>query len=179
MDFKKGDTVSVIHDLIEGTVFSIQDQEVTIVDTDGFNRIYKSNELSLKKSALDYKLSDDFQEKEIQNKLNKFSTQGKPLKKFEIDLHIEELVQSHSAMTNHEILMKQMMVCKSFVQNAIAADKKKIVLIHGKGEGVLKSEIYSFLKNLQSHHDYYIEFHDAPYTEYGMGGATEVLFKKS
>ena len=53
---------------------------------------------------------------------------------------------------------------------------KRIVIIHGKGEGVLKSEIHLYLTRLNSEQGVRLDFHDAPYHEYGMGGATEVLF---
>jgi DNA-nicking Smr family endonuclease len=178
MDFKIGDAVSAVHELITGKISLIEKESITILDTDGFSRKYKKSELSLKKSAQDYNLSDDVEEKEIERKLKSFHDVPKTLRKFEIDLHIEELVDSHSGMTNHEILLKQMNVCKSFIQNAIEHRKARVVIIHGKGEGVLKAEIYSYLIKLKNLHEMNLEFHDASYSEYGMGGATEITFVK-
>ena len=49
---------------------------------------------------------------------------------------------------------------------------KKIVFIHGKGDGVLKSEIIKALKKNFKQYDY----QDASFQEYGYG-ATMVIIK--
>ena len=176
MQFKLGDLVSVVHETIEGKVIRVESNEIAIEDLDGFNRIYRPTELSLKKSYSDYGLTEDIVEKEIEAKIKSLIPESQAIKKFEIDLHIEELLDDHSFMTNHEILTKQMNSCRQFIQRAITANMNRVVIIHGKGEGVLKSEIISYLSKLKNHHDFNIEFFEAPYTEYGMGGATEVRF---
>jgi dsDNA-specific endonuclease/ATPase MutS2 len=52
---------------------------------------------------------------------------------------------------------------------AIRSKIKKLIVIHGVGEGVLKSAIR---KELMEHY-YQYEFHDASYSDYGYG-ATEI-----
>lgn len=172
---KVGDQVSVIQETISGKIIEIDADLCKIEDQDGFERLYKISELALVAKSTDYKIDDYALSKDIQEKIKAQHTE-KPLRSFEIDLHIEELLDSHSNMTNHEILTKQMTACRGFVQNAIAKGTKKIVLIHGKGEGVLKSEIHLFLNKLHSLNGVGLEYHDASYSEYGMGGATEVIF---
>ena len=175
--FKIGDRVSVLKETISGIVSDIKENQVIIEDEDGFIREYAYNEISYLKSPEDYNLSEEVLEKEIHDKIAHQLHENKThLRSFEIDLHIEELLDSHANMTNHEILTKQMSVCRNFVQQAIEKSQKRIVLIHGKGEGVLKAEIHTFLHNISAHHEVEIEYHDAPYHEYGMGGATEILF---
>ena len=152
--------------------------QVQIEDQDGFERTYLQNELALVSTTSDYKISDDQLSKDIQEKLQiQQQDSGLRLKSFEIDLHIEELVESHQNMTNHEILTKQMTACRGFIQKAIHHDLGRIVLIHGKGEGVLKSEIHLFLNKLRNLNGVNLEYHEGSYSEYGMGGATEVLFQ--
>ena len=51
-------------------------------------------------------------------------------------------------MTNHEIVQYQLTACRAFVQQSIEKKRKKIVLIHGKGEGVLKGEIRQYLNGI-------------------------------
>lgn len=173
---KPGDEVVVIADSISGTVKSINDTYVEIEDHDGFLREYMIHEIAPVTSK-DYRLNDDRIDKEIRAKIEVQKIENNTqLKSFEIDLHIEELLDDHRYLTNTEILLKQMSVCKSFVQNALQNETKRIVLIHGKGEGVLKSEIHSFLNNLRNFHQIKLEYHDAPFTQYGMGGATEIIF---
>ena len=48
----------------------------------------------------------------------------------------------------------------------------KVVLIHGVGEGVLRTEIHNYLNTLQR-----IEYNDASYRIYGYG-ATEVIIHR-
>lgn len=84
---------------------------------------------------------------------------------FEVDLHINELLDSTAGLSNFEILQFQVQkfheVMKSF-QN----DKgKKIVFIHGVGNGTLKQCLYAELKKNYKTHDW----QDASFKEYGWG----------
>ena len=178
MEFKVGDKVSVLSEIIEGVIHEVDKETVVIHDVDGFLRTYLVSEIALKKSPSDYKLLDSVLQANIKDKIKEqIHLNRKPLRKFEIDLHMEELVDDHSYMTNHEILQNQMSVCKRFIQRAIDSGLKKIILIHGKGEGVLKNEIYLYLNKLSAYHEIGLQYHDASYSEYGVGGATEVLFE--
>ncbi len=90
----------------------------------------------------------------------------------EVDLHINELLDSTAGMSNGEMLQ-----CQLDKFHAVIAENKnrkgqKIVFIHGKGEGVLRSEIEKLLKT--QYKAYY--FQDASFREYGFG-ATMVTIK--
>ncbi|MBS1764571.1 MAG: Smr/MutS family protein [Bacteroidetes bacterium] len=88
----------------------------------------------------------------------------------EIDLHIEKLTDNSHLMSNFEMLELQKSVVRQEMDKAIRKHYKKIVFIHGKGEGVLKNEV---LKELSVYND--IEIREADYSRFG-GGATEVIF---
>jgi len=90
---------------------------------------------------------------------------------FEVDLHIEELVESFAGMNNAQILETQLKHCKRELEKAIDSNAKKITFIHGVGIGRLKQEIHNLLKSYDR-----IRFHDAPYAKYGFG-ATEVVLR--
>lgn len=176
MDFKVGDKVSVIHESIIGVIERVENQLVTLIDSEGFKRSYRNTELTKRSEEEAYKLKRLSLEKDNLSKIKGVIKPPKSnLRKNEIDLHIEELVDYHGDMTNHEILMKQMSTCKQFIQRAIDSNQKRVVLIHGKGQGVLKTEIHTYLNKLSVYHELKIEYADAAYTEYGMGGATEVF----
>jgi len=82
-----------------------------------------------------------------------------------IDLHIEVLNPSLVTNRAERIVDYQVKAAKSFIENAIEHQTKKILIIHGKGEGVLKSEI----KHLLSLYD------EVQFTfDKNNGGATEV-----
>jgi hypothetical protein len=87
----------------------------------------------------------------------------------EIDLHIEELLDSYSGLTNTEILSVQLERFEKEIQFSLSNGIKKLIVIHGVGNGKLKQEIISILKTIDD-----ITYYDASYKNYGFG-ATEIL----
>jgi hypothetical protein len=113
-------------------------------------------------------LKKALQTKEFDNKsLNKKpeSKSSKPSEIREIDLHIHELLDQHEGMNPQEILDYQMDCFRKEMQKAIADRVKKIVFIHGKGNGSLKSELRRELKHKYRKH----QFQDASFQQYGFG----------
>lgn len=90
----------------------------------------------------------------------------------EIDLHINELVDTTAGMSNADMLLLQLDKFHSVLDENKHRKGQKIVFIHGKGEGVLRSEIEKLLKT--RYKSYY--FQDASFREYGFG-ATMVTIK--
>lgn len=90
----------------------------------------------------------------------------------EVDLHIEELVDSHDGMSNGEILKVQLARFEFALETAIRTKTQKIVFIHGVGNGVLKHEMGKKLEN--EYPD--LRYQDASFKEYGYG-ATMVYLK--
>jgi hypothetical protein len=90
----------------------------------------------------------------------------------EIDLHINELLDSTSGMSNGEMLQCQLDKFHSVIDQNKNRKGQKIVFIHGKGEGVLRSEIEKLLKT--RYKSFY--FQDASFREYGFG-ATMITIK--
>ena len=86
----------------------------------------------------------------------------------EVDLHIDELTDNTTGMTNHEMLSIQLERLEKELDNAIAVGMKKIVFIHGVGNGRLKQEIQNILKSTDG-----VTYQDASYKLYGFG-ATQV-----
>jgi hypothetical protein len=91
----------------------------------------------------------------------------------EVDLHIGELVDNFTNLSNVDMLNIQMDYLKKCMQQAMAEKLSKIIFIHGVGQGTLKNEILRFLRKTDG-----IEFYDAPYARYGLG-ATEVFFYRN
>lgn len=181
--FKVGDSVTILHDTIEGKVIEILPNQIKIEDSDGFERTFPKNRVVLKQGFDSYRIEADIIRKDSikESKLNAKQTQRKfiknsPVERVEIDLHIEELREHCTHLTNFEIVQIQMTACRAFVQESIELGRKKVVLIHGKGQGVLKSEIHQYLDRLSNNSGIQLEYHDAPFSRYGVGGATQVLF---
>ncbi len=84
-----------------------------------------------------------------------------------IDLHIDVLNPSLHSNRVERIIDFQIKAAKTFIEKSIENRTKKILIIHGKGEGVLKSEI----SHLLSLYDV-VQFT----FDKNNGGATEVWF---
>lgn len=90
----------------------------------------------------------------------------------EVDLHINELVDTTAGMSNADMLQMQMDKFHAILEEYKNKKGQKIVFIHGKGEGVLRKEIEKQLKTRYKTH----YFQDASFREYGFG-ATMVTIK--
>ena len=95
------------------------------------------------------------------------------LEMVEIDLHIHELLDNFTNLTNTEMLTVQMNKFHEELARAISTGVKRIVFIHGVGNGTLKNELR---RELQRKYSKYT-MQDASFREYGYG-ATMVILKK-
>jgi hypothetical protein len=123
------------------------------------------------------KLSDNELFKVTKAKEEQLVKEPKPKKQAnpeieEIDLHIEEIVENHSGMSNGEIISIQMARFETSLETAIRSGVKKIVFIHGVGNGRLKHELQAKLD--RKYPD--LRYQDASFKEYGYG-ATLVSLK--
>ena len=90
-----------------------------------------------------------------------------------IDLHIEALPTSGSGMTDVEKHQYQLRYFRLELQQHVRHRGRRVVVVHGKGHGVLRNEIRQILKR-----DFgqVVEFYDADYSRY-EDGATLVIVK--
>ena len=92
----------------------------------------------------------------------------------EIDLHIHELLENTNGLANHDLLEVQLGRFRNELETAIANGARRIVFIHGIGNGTLKQELRKELST--KYKKYY--FQDASFKEYGYG-ATMVILKNA
>lgn len=90
----------------------------------------------------------------------------------EVDLHINNLLETTAGMSNADMLQYQLDKFHTVLEESKNKKGQKIVFIHGKGEGVLRKEIEKELKT--KYKGYY--FQDASFREYGFG-ATMVIIR--
>jgi len=90
--------------------------------------------------------------------------------RFEVDLHIEELLEDTSGMENADIIRYQLRYFEKCLDEAQRRPIKRFVVIHGVGKGRLRDEIR---KQLSADN---IEHYDAPLSRYGFG-ATEIIIR--
>ncbi|MBL7938405.1 MAG: Smr/MutS family protein [Flavobacteriales bacterium] len=87
----------------------------------------------------------------------------------EVDLHLHELVEDETRLSQGERLSYQLAYFERTLEAAIRDGKRKLIVIHGVGEGVLREEVRKMLQFYDG-----VRFHDADMGRYGAG-ATEVL----
>lgn len=172
---KVGDYVSIIDENENGTVVAIKQGGIVVVaDDDGFEMEYTLVELIKIEEAHENKYdrsveSSNLRKDDIRKKLNPVRHKKDVV---EVDLHIEELVEDHMGWTNAEILIYQLEKFESVLNTAFQTGKRKMVVIHGRGDGILRFEIRKKLRDYPG-----IEVHDGSYKNYGQG-ATEILLHK-
>lgn len=90
----------------------------------------------------------------------------------EVDLHIDELLDSTAGLSNSDMLGVQLKEFRKVMDENLAHKGQKIVFIHGKGEGVLRKAIIDELRHRYKR----CEVQDASFREYGFG-ATQVTIR--
>lgn len=89
----------------------------------------------------------------------------------EVDLHISALTERWRNIQRNEMLQLQLSVFQRTMRDNIRNKGKKIVFIHGRGEGILKAAIASALNKDYPSCDYY----DASFAQYGFGATMVVI----
>ena len=90
-----------------------------------------------------------------------------------IDLHVDALPTNGSGMTDVEKHQYQLRFFRMQMQQHLRHRGRRVVVIHGKGNGVLRNEIRQILKRDFSTQ---LEVHDADFSRYEEG-ATLVVVK--
>ena len=108
-------------------------------------------------------------EEDAEDKSRRYSPRPKPLQ-IEVDLHINQLIDSVIGLSNAEIIKIQMdTVHKTLTDAVMNKNVGKVIFIHGIGNGTLKSMLRESLEV-----QYKLQYEDASFKEYGFG-ATMVM----
>ncbi len=160
---KIGDKVKVLDDNQKGEILRIFKNRITILNELGFEEVYNDNELIL---------DMDFEVGEIQlptsnSKITPLPSVSSSEPK-EIDLHIGQLVDYYTGLTNYEMLQIQLRKVREEIDKARNERRSRLIFIHGHGSGKLKKELIKLLESYSR-----LEFYDASFRKYKLG-ATEV-----
>jgi hypothetical protein len=177
-NFEIGQKVAVLDDVVEGIIIGINHQTISVETTDGFILKYQASELvALNQQVLKpNELMQNqhlFKGKHLEQKPKSVFKMDKNIPEVAFDLHVEKLVASYKGMSNFDILELQLETAKRHIEFAINKKIQKIVLIHGVGEGVLKSELEFLYRKYPQ-----IVYQEANYQKYGQG-ASELYFKQN
>ena len=160
MSFKKysiGDKVIFINDTREGIVIGHKNHETLIIqcqdidfevkysdiikvtdETNSFYRAIKNLKNSIKVNEENRKKPN--QKSKVLNYKVRLSTD------FEVDLHIEKIIDKFTDLSSNEIIDIQMDLFYKAIFEAHRLKLPFIIIIHGLGKGVLKSKIINYLR---------------------------------
>ncbi len=172
-DIKIGDYVEVLDEAISGRVEALDAGGLTLVTSDGFSLTYARHEVVKVEKAIEVSSFEAANAKlhktqPRKKKSNTVKPKQRNAPKMEVDLHIHQLVKSSKGLSKFEMLNLQLDTAKRQLEFAINKRIRKVVFIHGVGEGVLKEELHYLFGRYDN-----VKHYDADYQKYGLG-ATEV-----
>lgn len=115
-------------------------QNIAFLNSSGFAFLFNSSSFN-EEEVLDHRPSAKVKEAQKNQ-----SEADEDLLLDEIDLHIEKLKPKHQGLNNAQIIDIQIKAADRAISKAISLHRKKLILIHGKGKGVLKNEIRKLIK---------------------------------
>ncbi len=192
MKIKVGDHVRFLNDVGEAKVLKIIDEHMALIeDESGFDYAHPIKELLIVHSREDEKeaygkvepnlrdildrnidkravkkAEEDFEVKYKNKEATRVQRKGEYM---EIDLHIHELVDSERGLESRDKIDIQIRHFERMLKIAEEKKIRRVIFIHGVGQGVLRLEIRKLLNQYYPN----ATFHDADFNEYGHG-ATEV-----
>lgn len=182
---KVGDRVAFVDDVGGGVVLDIPKPGVVFVRSDdGFELMLPQRAVVLVNGAQRDQLSrisdhqagmlaaNDIRDEQRRKKspIRPGKTPKRPADNSigEVDLHLHELVDNEAGLNDGEKLDIQLRYFERALESAIRDGKRKLIVIHGVGEGVLREEVRRILQFYDT-----VRFQDADMRRYGSG-ATEV-----
>lgn len=115
-------------------------------------------------------------QKELDAKMNRprqFKT-ARQTEQIEVDLHIHELVDNDKGLEPKDMLEIQMNEFRKTMDRAMKEHIKKVVFIHGVGNGRLRTQLRKELEKNYKH----CRYQDASFREYGYGATLVILHQK-
>lgn len=171
---KVGDIIKFLDAKGGGKVISISGNDILVYTNDGFEENHPIHTLikvdeQIEKTLKSTHIPSGF--KKLSKKIEKDSIfKSRTSLVWEIDIHIENLLDNFYHMSNYEIVNYQLDKCENIIHKALKSKIHKLVIIHGKGQGVLRKEVHDLL------YAFRLDFKDADYMKYS-GGATDVFFR--
>lgn len=178
--FQPGDKVETLDDNIKGRVKTVTPKGLLVLTDDGFEMLLQADELlRLPESEDALKVSNievyrAVREKQQGQKFKRRSVKReKTLPPMEVDLHLHKLTGNTRGLTNYDMLSLQLDTAKRQLEFAMSKGVRRVVFIHGVGEGVLKTELEFLFGRYDN-----LSWEDADYQKYGLG-ATEVYIHQN
>jgi hypothetical protein len=132
-----GDRVAYLNSTGEGKVLEVKGDQLLVEDEDGFSDWYHVSEL-VRRNNFDI---GDVRVKDTPSRPKESTPRIRP-NQMVVDLHFDQLVDYPKNFTAFEKLDIQLREAKKAVEKCKKSGIKKLILIHGVGEGRLKEEVH-------------------------------------
>ena len=160
MNFIIGEQVSILNETGSYKVIGVESTYLVIEDEHGFDRNVPRTMIAKSKPVITRNVVLKDHDKE----LSKGERKRKEMVPC-IDLHMESLLDVDHHMSSFDKLNLQVKTFREFINLNLSKRKTKVLVIHGIGEGRLKSEIASLLNRPG------YDMHDANYSPVGVGAS--------
>jgi DNA-nicking Smr family endonuclease len=186
MHIAVGDEVSFLDEAGGGVVLRLVVKDRVVVRTwDGFELEYPVGKVVKRQRSSAYMVSDhhaklvaanDRMAERIDRDKGKgasINNSGRAPKRvedpntMEVDLHLHKLVENEAALSDGEKLSFQLDYFERMLNTAIRERKRRVVVIHGVGEGILREEVRKVLQYYEG-----CRFDDADPRRYGHGATS-------
>lgn len=141
-----------------GVVREVLGSRVLVLLNDGFEEWEQISQLITVDQTKDKENSEIYDSK---NEVKHIEV--RPLRTSEIDLHIENLFVHWQQIPKEKILERQLAALKEEYQKCMKDKTDELIVIHGKGSGILKENLIQFLK--QTNNTRYEEMTNGKYKQ--------------
>ena len=171
---RAGDKVRIKPYGIAATVSLVDGDSLYVTDGDGFEYVVEASQVESIGPV------DPSEILAFRNSVS-LASDGKEIRKqtgsgnareLVIDLHVEALVQDRSGLTDADKHRLQIDAFRQTLDRELAHHGRRIVFIHGKGDGILRRELIAVLNKRPG-----MTWQDAPVEKYGFQGAVRVTVK--
>lgn len=173
MNFSPGQKVTFLEENGRGTIVKVLNNHSYLVeDENGLDRVFYGDELMDAQSGERGIGSAKKTKNSIKGKAAKVSV-DKPMPSIpfrvkngvaELDLHMENLRDSDTLPAGISFIEFQLSAAKELIQYCTQHKIAKLILIHGKGQGILRNELKKTLTALSN-----VEFWDAQGKQHQFG----------
>jgi len=172
-NYKIGQRVRFLDEPGGGRITALKGEEAWIEDEDGFARVFALTELVPDARFPVGDVPPRRDESHLAAGQKKMGPTGKRAipNKLEVDLHFDKLVAYPKNYDAYACLQIQLKEVRKALEKARKQGARRLILIHGVGQGRLREEVHQLLERETD-----LTFYDASYAEYGRG-ATEVEWR--
>ena len=150
MEFNIGDKVLFKNENLKGEVVKVNSNfKLIVLSSDGFELNVAVKDLVKIEKGTDKATSygENIYTKDVDRRTAKSQKRQKGQTVLKVDLHIELLTSNYHYLDNFEIVQMQLNECHKKIQQAINSNISELIIVHGIGAGVLRSEVHKLLRN--------------------------------